>query len=199
MSARATFDLPLVRRRCHRWRCPQVATMSADARFRAGMLSYLLLAGASMVYYLVADIHTPAAPEARITHHVTQIAPDVSGRVVEALTRNNKRVKLADMLFRIDPDSYRTAVHAAEPQVERAMPEKSQLDAAVASAAAGIRRAREQLDDAQRELGRFRDLVGDRYVSISDSEQAKARRDSATAPLQATRETLNSPKVQQDW
>ena len=170
--------------------------MSPDTRFRVWMLSSLLLAGASFVYYLFADIHMPVSPEARLTYHVTQIAPDVSGRVVEVLVRNNMRVNLGDVLFRIDPDSYRTAVHEAELQVEQAMQENSQLDAAVTAAAADVSRARAQLDDAERELGRFRDLVGDRYVSISDFDQAKARRDIAAAQLQATRATLNSVRVQ---
>src|SRR5690606_28933683 len=97
---------------------PQEPTMSPDTRFRVWMLSSLLLAGASFVYDLFAAIHRPVAPEARLTYHVTQIAPDVSGRVVVVLVRNNMRVKLGDVLFRIDPDSYRTAVHEAELQVE---------------------------------------------------------------------------------
>src|SRR5690606_7204880 len=147
---------------------PEEPTMSPDTRFRAWMLSSLLLAGASFVYYLFADIHMPVSPQARLTYHVTQIAPDVSGRVVEVLVRNNMRVKLGDVLIRIDPDSYRTAVHDAELQVEQAMQENSQLDAAVTAAAAEVSRARAQFGDAERELGRFRDLVGDRYVSISD-------------------------------
>ena len=170
--------------------------MSPDARFRAWMLSSLALAGVSFVYYVFADIHMPVSPEARLTYRVTQIAPAVDGRVVDVRVRNNTRVERGDLLFRIDPDTYRTAVHEAELQVEQAMQDNAQLDAAIVAASADVRRALAQRDDAERELARFRDLVGDRYVSRSAFDQAKARRDIAAAQLQASRAALNAARVQ---
>src|SRR5688572_7159062 len=112
--------------------------MSPDARFRAWMFSSLALAALCFVYYLVADIHMPVSPEARMTYRVTQVAPDVSGRVVDVRVHNNQRVQRGDLLFRIDPDTYRTAVRDAELQVEQAMQDNSQLDAAVVAALADV-------------------------------------------------------------
>ena len=170
--------------------------MSPDTRFRAWMLSSLALAAASFVYYLFADIHMPVSPEARLTYRVTQIAPDVSGRVVDVLVHNNKRVERGDVLFRIDPDTYRTAVRDAQLQVEQAMQDNSQLDAAILAASAEVRRAQAQQGDTERELARFRSLVADRYVSRSAFDQAQARRDVAAAQLQAAKAALHSATVQ---
>ncbi|MDN5782301.1 MAG: HlyD family secretion protein, partial [Luteimonas sp.] len=165
-------------------------------RFRAWMLGSLLFACASFAYYVIADIHMPVSPEARLTYRVTQVAPEVSGRVVDVRVHNNMRVARGDVLFRIDPDSYRTAVDAAELLVEQAIQDNSQFDASIMAAAADVSRARAQRDDAQRELGRYRDLVGDRYVSRSAFDQARARSDVAVAQLQASRATYDAARVQ---
>lgn len=170
--------------------------MTPDNRFRMWMFGSLALIGASFVYYLVADIHMPLSPEARLTYHVTQVAPEVSGRVVDVRVRNNQEVLRGQLLFRIDPDTYRTAVQQAELQVEQAFEDNSHLDAAVAAASADVARARHQLADADRELHRFGELVGDRYVSRSALDQAQARRDVAAATLQAARAALNAARVQ---
>lgn len=170
--------------------------MSPDARFRALMLGSLALTGLTFVYYLVADMHMPVSPEARLTYHVTQVAPDVSGRVVDVSVRNNQEVARGQLLFRVDPDTYRTAVHDAELLVEQARQDNSQLDATIAAATAEVRRAQAHADDAERELRRFRELVADRYVSRSALDQAQARSDVAHAALQSSRAALNAARVQ---
>jgi multidrug resistance efflux pump len=170
--------------------------MSPDTRFRAWMFGSLAVIGLSFVYYLVADIHMPVSPEARLTYQVTQVAPEVSGRVVDVSVANNQEVAKGQLLFRIDPDTYRTAVRDAELQVEQAAQDNSQLDATIAAATAEIRRVQAQVDDAERELKRFQELVGERYVSRSDLDQAQARRDVGLAALQSARAALNSARVQ---
>lgn len=170
--------------------------MSPDARFRAWMFSSLALTGLSFVYYLVADVHMPVSPEARLTYHVTQVAPEVGGRVVDVLVHNNQQVARGQPLFRIDPDTYRTAVHDAELMVEQAMQDNSQLDANIAAATAEVRRMQAQVDDADRELRRFRELVGERYVSRSALDQAQAKHDVSQAALQSARAALNAVRVQ---
>ncbi|MBU8976042.1 MULTISPECIES: HlyD family secretion protein [unclassified Lysobacter] len=170
--------------------------MSTDARFRAWMFGSLALIGLSFVYYLVADIHMPVSPEARLTYHVTQVAPEVSGRVVDVQVRNNQRVEKGQLLFRVDPETYRTAVHDAELQVEQAGQDNAQLDASIAAASAEVTRMKTQVDDALRELRRLQGLVSERYVSRSALDQAQARYDVARAALQSSRAALNAVRVQ---
>jgi len=170
--------------------------MSPDARFRAWMFGSLALTGLAFAYFLVADVNMPVSPEARLTYQVTQVAPDVGGRVVDVMVRNNEEVVPGQTLFRIEPDTYRTAVHDAELLVEQAMQDNSQLDANILAASAEVRRMQAQVDDAERELKRFRELVGERYVSRSVLDQAQARRDVSQAALQSARAALNAVRVQ---
>jgi multidrug resistance efflux pump len=175
---------------------PEERPMSPDFRFRAWMFGSLALIGLSFVYYLIADIHMPVSPEARLTYQVTQVAPEVSGRVVDVRVENNQAVERGQLLFRIDPDTYRTAVRDAELQVEQAGQDNSQLDATIAAAAAEITRVKAQANDAERELHRFQGLVGDGYVSRSVLDQAQARLDVGRASLQSARAALNAARVQ---
>ena len=159
--------------------------MTADSAFRAWMAGALALTGLTFAYYLAADINMPMSPEARLTYRVTQVAPDVSGRVIEVRVRNNQHVQPGQLLFRIDPASYLAAVHDAQLQVEQAGQDNAELDAAVVAASAEVERSAAQLRDAERELQRFRALIDDRYVSRSALDQAQARRDVAAAQLQS--------------
>ncbi|HVI58523.1 MAG TPA: biotin/lipoyl-binding protein [Luteimonas sp.] len=170
--------------------------MGPDASFRAVMTASLLFAALAFAYFLVADIHMPVSPEARLTYHVTQVAPEVGGRIVGVRVRNNQRVRRGDVLFLVDPDSYRTAVRDAELQVEQAMQDNAQLDAAIVAATAELRRAQAQLDEAERDLGRFSRLVDRRYVSRAALDQAQAQRDVALAQRQAARAALAAARVQ---
>jgi multidrug resistance efflux pump len=170
--------------------------MGPDASFRAWMTGSLLFAALAFAYFLVADIHMPVSPEARLTYHVTQVAPEVGGRIVGVRVRNNQRVRRGDVLFLVDPDSYRTAVRDAVLQVEQAMQDNAQLDATIVASAAELRRAQAQLDDAGRELARFRRLAGQRYVARAALDQAQARHDVALAQRQAARAALESARVQ---
>lgn len=165
-------------------------------RFRTWTFSLMAIAALSFLYYLVADLHMPVSPEARLTYRVTQVAPDVSGRVVDVRVQNNQRVAKGEILFLIDPDTYRTAARDADLQVEQALQDNAQLEATISAASAEVQRAQTQKDDTERELQRYIGLAQDNYVSRSALDQARARRDVASAQLQASRATLHAAKVQ---
>ena len=170
--------------------------MSPELRFRTWMFGLLALAALSFLYYLVADIHMPVSPEARLTYRVTQVAPDVSGRVVDVRVHNNQRVDRGDVLFLIDPDTYRTAARDAELQVEQALQDNAQLEATISATSADVQRAQTQKEDAERELLRYVGLAKDDYVSRSALDQVRTRRDVAFSQLQASRAALHSARVQ---
>jgi membrane fusion protein (multidrug efflux system) len=49
---------------------------------------------------------------------IVQIAPDVSGRVVDVAIRDHAQVKAGDVLLRIDPEPYRLALAKAEAELD---------------------------------------------------------------------------------
>lgn len=170
--------------------------MNPESGFRAWMIGLLSLMAASFTYFLVADIQMPVSPEARLTYRVTQVASEVSGRVIDVRVSNNQRVQRGDVLFVVDPESYQNAVRDAELLVEQGAQDNAQLDSAIVSMAAEVSRAQAQLEDTERELARYRDLLDSRYIARATYDQAMARRDVARAQLQAARGALDATRVQ---
>ncbi|MBS0569955.1 MAG: HlyD family secretion protein [Proteobacteria bacterium] len=100
------------------------------------------------------------------------IAPQVAGRVVEVLVRENQAVKKGDVLFRIDAEPLQIAVARAQAQMEGI---SSLLDAARAgfrSAQANVRSADEALRVNEAQYQRMQDLRGKGLVAQKDVDDA---------------------------
>ncbi|QHP89657.1 HlyD family secretion protein [Burkholderia glumae] len=131
----------------------------------------------------------PWTRDGRVRADIVNVAPDVSGAVVELPVRDNQFVRKGDLIMQIDPSHYAIAVEqakaavaarAAELQMRRAdAARRADLDAAVVSkesrenaaqsaagAAAQYRQALAALDAAQLNLARTRVLAPvDGYVT----------------------------------
>ncbi len=84
------------------------------------VLFTLLVFGAAVVVVRLMWIHymdSPWTRDGRVRADIINIAPDVSGLIVEILVRDNQRVKKSDLLMRIDPEHYRHALDEAEAEV----------------------------------------------------------------------------------
>ncbi|KAG0192133.1 hypothetical protein DFQ28_010014 [Apophysomyces sp. BC1034] len=70
----------------------------------------MLLGRALWIHYM----DSPWTRDARVRAEIINIAPDVSGQIVEFPVRDNQFVHRGDVLMRIDPDHYRIAVQQAQ-------------------------------------------------------------------------------------
>ncbi len=77
-----------------------------------------------------------------------KISSDVSGEVVELYVEEGDSVKMGQLLCRVDPDAYQSAVERSEASVDNAR-------ANVANLSAGIERSKAQLIQAQAEVERI--------------------------------------------
>jgi len=121
--------------------------------------------------------------------HVT-IAPQVGGRVVEVLVRENQAVKQGDVLFRIDAQPLQIAMTRMQAQMESV---RSLLDAGragYASAQADLRSAEEALNTNQRQYQRMKDMREKGLIAQKDLDDAtnnlasaRGKRDSDAAAL----------------
>lgn len=170
--------------------------MTPDKRFRAVVLTSVALGVAVFFYYLVADLHMPLTSEARINYQVTQVAPEVSGRVVSVLARNNQFMHRGDVIFEIDPSTYERNYDEANLLVEQAGQDNSQLDASIAGAQAEVRRLDAQLADDERQVRRFQQLVSQQFVSAQALDQARAKRDITRAQVASAQASLRAVRVQ---
>src|SRR4029078_114488 len=65
---------------------------------------------------LVMNYNHPFTKDARLYFVTTPIIPDVKGRVIEVAAEANKQLKPGDILFRLEPTVYQSAVDAGERQ-----------------------------------------------------------------------------------
>lgn len=166
------------------------AHVSPEQRFRRWVYGSLALGAAMFVYFVLADLNIPVSPEARLTQVVTQVAPEVSGRVVALHVHNNQKVARGDVLFTIDPSDYAQAVDVAHLQLEASERDNSEIDASIAAAQAELAAARSQAAEASREAGRFQSLATSQYVSRQSADELVSAREVAAAQVRAAQQQL---------
>ena len=121
---------------------------------------------------------TPWTRDGRVRADIINVAPDVSGVVVEVPVRDNQQVKKGDLLMQIDPDHYRIAVKQAEAQVASRLAtlKMRQLNARRRAAMDNEVVFREDLDDASNTAA----------AAEADYQQALAALDAAKLNLERT-------------
>lgn len=116
------------------------------------ILIALLLLLILFVYNVLSDRFTPYTSQARVDTFLTQIAPEVSGDVLQVAVKDNSTVKKGQLLFRIDPEPYEVALRSAEANLSVALQAADVSVADVAAAQASLKKQRVDLA-ANRQLG----------------------------------------------
>lgn len=105
-----------------------------------------------------------------------QVGSQVSGRISELNADFNSPVRKGEVIARIDPQLFRAAV--------------AQANANTVAAEGNLAKARAQAADAERQLGRTRQLAERNLVAAADLDTAQANADGARAAVQAAQGTL---------
>jgi len=100
------------------------------------------------------------------------ISANVSGRVVEVAVHENQRVKKGDMLFRLDPAPFRTAVQEAQAALASARLSVTGIKANYAEGESELRAARERLNYAHKEAARQKALLAEGISSQAQYDAA---------------------------
>ena len=126
------------------------------------------------LYHLFADRITPYTTQANVETFLVQVAPEVSGPVVEVGARDNTTVRKGQPLFRIDAEPYRIALQAAEANLSAATQDEESSEADVRVADAQLLFQREDLAASQ-QLGKIvLDLSKKRALSETAAIRARA-------------------------
>jgi len=149
---------------------------------------------------------TTELPGRTLAYLVAEIRPQVSGLLQKRLFREGADVKAGDVLYEIDPNSYRAAYANAAAAVALAKANHANAVAAVAGAKAGHATALASRDAAKAALvaakaaqsraeanavplrlraKRFRELVADKAVSQQDCDDASAALKQAEAGIES--------------
>lgn len=143
----------------------------------------IFLAWTLWQHYMV----SPWTRDGRVRADVVNIAPDVSGQVVQLPVRDNQQVKQGDLLMEIDPARYQLALQQAEAAVAA---RKSDLD--VRHAEVDVRRADLSMRQAQ---ARRRADVDALVVSRESREDAGSQVTASQAQFQAAQAQYQSAQA----
>ena len=140
-------------------------------RIAVMMVVPLLIVG-GLLYYFFAGAGTVSTDNAAVKQDIVSVSSQVNGPVVEVRVKNGDRVKRGDLLFRIDPDTYRVALEQAEAQLAAAKLQTTQLRTQATGTGADITGAQANLQIKRNALARQSALLKRGFTTRSEYEDA---------------------------
>jgi multidrug efflux system membrane fusion protein len=161
----------------------------------AGLPLLLVLLAIGLAIYVIWRVDTaPRTDDAYAYADTVNVAPEVSGRIIELAITDNQPVKKGDVLFRIDPRPHAAALAKAQASLtaldnEIVLTQRSVNAQAFGAAESGanVERARAAARQAADTLARLEPLLGQEFVSAEQVDQARTAKRSADALLEAAR------------
>jgi membrane fusion protein (multidrug efflux system) len=129
----------------------------------------LLLAGG---YVWLTSGRYVSTDNAYVQQDMVSVAPEVNGVIAQVLVRENQAVRRGDLLFRIDPRSFRIALAEADARIAAARVQVNQLETRSAGMGADIAGAAANLRYAQGEFARYAELLRRGFTTRSRYDEA---------------------------
>jgi multidrug resistance efflux pump len=148
----------------------------------------VLIAFTLALYKYWSYVTNPWTRDGQVRANVVQLAPRVSGPIVELPIRDNQFVKAGDLLFAIDPRTFQASLDQARAQLDETGDNVQVLEKQVEAAQAGVEVSKAAIKQAQiyiaqllatiaknkAEYERQKDLLPKRATSQKALEQAQA-------------------------
>jgi multidrug resistance efflux pump len=162
---------------------------------RTVTLGVLIVLATLFIYHVASDRVTPYTSQANNEVFLVQIAPRVTGQVIEVGARDNQRVRKGQVLYRIDPEPFLIAVQAAEANLALATQGVNVSKADVRATQATLAKQKTDLEATQI-LGKIVfDLTKERALSETDSIKARAEIDKSKADVARGEAELERARV----
>jgi len=182
------------------------AKPSPAHRLLRGLILLIVLgavATAGTLYWLH-ERHFESTDDAFIDANQSQIAAQISGKVIELLVDDNQHVEAGQALLTIDPRDYQVKLEQARAAQANAAAQASEAraqlvlqQAQLAQNDAQVRVAEADLDQASRDLARYR-AIDPAAITRQQLDQSTATTKSATAKLDSARQAVLGGKAQLD-
>ncbi|WP_320172373.1 HlyD family secretion protein [Maridesulfovibrio sp.] len=154
-------------------------------------------------------ISNPWTRDGQVRANVVQIAPRVSGPIVQLPIRDNQFVHKGDLLFEIDPRTYAAAMDEAQANLDQAMDQiknrQSQVESAKASlqqalirvrnAQLGITSARVHANEATKNLDRYKTLIANDTIAKRDYDSIHETAVTANAQFEQAQTQLDQARA----
>ncbi|MFP2239766.1 HlyD family secretion protein [Pseudescherichia vulneris] len=134
---------------------------------------------------LLMNYNHPYTERAQMLTITLPVIPEVQGVVTEVTPDANKKLKVGDFLFRIDPTTYQAKVDALNGQIKAALQNVEVLKARLVSETADIEQVKAVRDLALKDAERYRNGSRDKSKSpFTDQEVVKAQQTYLAAQAQ---------------
>lgn len=171
--------------------------MKANALIRNFMLLIFgpaLIAAISLWVYMQGGRYV-STDNAYVKTEIVTVSSEITGRVVEAIPRDNDRVKKGQLLFRLDDEPYRIALTKAEANLinVRASIEGEKAD--YLNDKLSIANANTDVEFRHKEMERIRELVATRSIPAAQFDQAEYAWRSANNALETRKQTVQAARA----
>ena len=126
-------------------------------------------------------------PEAEV-----KISSDVSGEIVELYVEEGDSVTVGQLLAKVDPDAYQSAVERTRASVNNSKAQLARSKAATESSIANVEQIESQLNNAMQIHKRNQQLLKEGILSDADYESSLSNVQSLEANLKAAKANLRS-------
>lgn len=152
-------------------------------------------------YEWVVASHYESTDNAYVQGNIIQITPQTSGTVQSIQADETDYVKAGQILVKLDPADAQIALAQAEANLAQAVRQvrtlyvnNGSLNAQITLRQAEVTRSESQLAQAQDDLKRRENLVGNGAVSKEELQHAKSQADSAKSALAASQAALTAAR-----
>jgi membrane fusion protein, multidrug efflux system len=132
----------------------------------------------------------PAHRRSYVSANVIGIAPHVQGPLVQLNVVDNQPVEENDLLFVVDPRPYEAELERARGELILAQAEVGGIEQAIAAARAEVARLRADTAYARTHAGRLEPLLGGRFISADQYQEAVTKAASLDAAVQHAQSQL---------
>jgi multidrug efflux system membrane fusion protein len=132
----------------------------------------------------------PRTDDVCVSVNVTGIAPHVQGPLVQLNVVDNQPVEANDLLFVIDPRPYEAEPQHAQGQLVVAQAEVGGIEQAIVAGRADVARLQADKAYARTHAGRLERLVGGRFISADQYQEAVSKAYSLEAAVQHAQSQL---------
>jgi membrane fusion protein (multidrug efflux system) len=155
----------------------------------------LMIAGPALVliglgWVLVTGGRFQGTDDAYVEAARVAVSPSVAGRVIELDVHENEKVKRGQILFKLDPRDYQSAVEQGQAALAGARLQVQSLKAAYAQQLANLKAAQDTVAFAEREAAREQTLANGGVASRQQLDQARHAADQAHEQDAAARQQV---------
>lgn len=173
---------------------PEAAAEKAALRKPLLLLAPVAVAIGLLYFYLMGGRFETTDNAAMQTGQVS-ISANVSGQVIAVEVEENAHVRKGQVLFRIRPDTYQTAVAEAEAELARARTTVASQRADYAENMSDVDAAQARLAYAEREAARQKSLAAEGISSQQQVDQATLAVSTAKEEIAAARAKADSTRA----